>query len=117
MFVAYQCGPSSSTVPLTEYANNKIYQELPKEINFFNNTDEKLHVDMRRSKSYKDELEKLTCDDSDMTLTVKLKVATKKMKLRVTGYLQVEYYYTLSNKGMIMFYKYYSISKEIDLAA
>ena len=50
MFVAYQCGPSCSTVPLTEYANNKIYQELPKEINFFNNTDEKLYVDMRRSK-------------------------------------------------------------------
>ena len=42
MFVAYQCGPSSSTAPLTEYANNEIYQELPKERNFFANKDEKL---------------------------------------------------------------------------
>ena len=35
MFVVYQCGPSCSTAPLTEYANNEIYQELPKERNFF----------------------------------------------------------------------------------
>ena len=30
----YQCGPSCNTTPLTEYINNKIYQELPKERNF-----------------------------------------------------------------------------------
>ena len=42
MFVAYQCGPSCSTTPLTEYANNELYQELPKERNFFTNTHEKL---------------------------------------------------------------------------
>ena len=81
-------------------------------------TDEKLYIDMRRSEGYTDELEKLTRDDSDITLTVKLKAAaTKKMRLRVTGYSQVEYYYTLSKKGMIMSYKNYSISKEIDIAA
>ena len=46
---------------------------------------------MRRSKG----LEKLTRDDSDLTLTVKLKAAvTKKLWLRVTGYSQAEYYYT-----------------------
>ena len=73
---------------------------------------------MRRSESYTDELEKLTRDDSDLLLTVKLKAAaTKKMRLRVTGYSQAEYYYTLSNKGIIMSYKNYSISKEIDIAA
>ena len=73
---------------------------------------------MRRSKSYTDKLEKLTRDDSDITLTVKLKVAaTKKLRLRVTGYSQAEYYYTLSKKGMIMSYENYSISKEIDIAA
>ena len=44
---------------------------------------------MRRSKGYTDELEKLTRDDSDTTLTVKLKAAAnKKMSLRVTGYSQ-----------------------------
>ena len=73
---------------------------------------------MRRSKGYTDKLEKLTRDDSDITLTVKLKAAaTKKLRLRVTGYLQAEYYHTLSNKGMIMSYENYSISKEIDIAA
>ena len=37
MFIAYQCGPSCSTAPLTEYANNEICQELPKERHFFIN--------------------------------------------------------------------------------
>ena len=47
---------------------------------------------MRRSKGYTDKLEKLTRDDSDITLTVKLKAAaTKKLRLRVTGYSQAEY--------------------------
>ena len=86
MFLDYQCGPSCGTVPLTEYANNKMYQELPNERNFFTNTDEKLYIAMRRSKGYTDELEKLTHDDSDITLTAKLKAAaTIQMRLRVTG--------------------------------
>ena len=86
MFVAYSCD-DCSTAPLTEYANNKIYQKLPKERNYFMNTDEKLYIDMRRSKSYPDELEKLTQENSDLNLTVKLrKAATRKMRLRVTGY-------------------------------
>ena len=117
MFVAFQC-EGCTTAPLPEYGNNEIFQELPKEQNYFTNTDKKLYIDMRRSESYTDELEKLTRDDSDLLLTVKLKAAaTKKMRLRVTGYSQAEYYYTLSNKGIIMSYKNYSISKEIDIAA
>ena len=73
---------------------------------------------MRRSKGYTDELEKLTRDDSDLTLTVKLKAAAiKKLRLRVTGYSQAECYCTLSNRGMIMSYKNCGISKEIDIAA
>ena len=117
MFVAFSCD-GCSTAPLTEYANNKIYQELLKEQNYFTNTDEKLYIDMRRSKGYTDEIEKLTQDDNDLNLTVKLKkAATRKMRLRVTSYLQAQYYYALSNKGMIMSYKNCSISKEIDIAA
>ena len=117
MFVAYWCN-GCTVASLPEYANNEIYQELPKEQNYFTNTDEKLYIDMRRSKGYTDKLEKLTPDDSNLNLTVKLKAAaTKKMRLQVTGYSQAEYYYTLSNRGMIMSYKNYSISKEIDIAA
>ena len=73
---------------------------------------------MRRRKGYTDELEKLTRDNSNLLLTVKLKAAaTKKVRLRVTGYSRAEYYYTLSNKGMTMSYKNYSSSKEINVAA
>ena len=75
MFVAYSCD-GCSTAPLIEYANNEIYQELPKEQDYFTNTDKKLYIDMRRSKGYTDELEKLTRDDSVLNLTVKLKQAT-----------------------------------------
>ena len=72
MFVAFFCD-GCFTAPLTEYTNNEICQELPKERNSFTNTDKKLYIDIRRSKGYTDELEKLTRDDSDLNLTVKLK--------------------------------------------
>ena len=72
---------------------------------------------MRRSKGYTNKSEKLTRDDSNVQLTIKLKkAATKKIRLRVTAYSQIEYYYLLSNNGMIMSYKNYSISKEVDIA-
>ena len=100
MFVGYSCD-GYTAAPLTVK-----FQELPKVRNYLTNTDEKLYIDMRRSKSYTDKLEKLTQDDSDLVLTIKLKAAaTKKLRLRVTGYSQAEYYYTLSNRGMIMSYK------------
>ena len=42
-------------------------------------------------------------DDSDLTLTVRLKqAAAKKMKLRVTGYYQGKYLYAFSKSGLIM---------------
>ena len=47
---------------------------------------------MRCSTGYTDELEKLTCDDGGVTLTIKLKKgAEKKMRLRVIAYLQAYY--------------------------
>ena len=103
MFVAYSYD-CCTAAPLTKYANNKILQELLKERNYFTKTDEKLYIHIRRSKGYTDKLEKLKSS------------ATKKLRLRVTGYSQAEYYYILSNKGMIMSYKNYGISKEIDIA-
>ena len=67
---------------------------------------------MRRSKGYRDELEKLTRDNSGLNLTGNLKkAAEKKMRLRIAGYSLAEYWYTLSNKGYIMTYKNYNISK------
>ena len=67
---------------------------------------------MRRSKGYRDELEKLTRDNSGLNLTGNLKkAAEKKMRLRIVGYSLAEYWHTLSNKGYIMTYKNYNISK------
>ena len=74
-------------------------------------------IDLRRSKGYTDELESLTRDDSRLTLTIMLKdAAIKKMRLRVTGYLQGKYCYALSSRGLIMQYKNYGITKDKNIA-
>ena len=101
------------------YKNNKIKQELTKEKDYFgDNSDELLYIDIRRSKGYTNELEKLTHDDGGVTLTIKLKeAAAKKMRLRVTAYSQAEYRYTSTEKGYIMTYQDYSIAKDDDIAA
>ena len=68
---------------------------------------------MRRSQGCTDELEKLTRDDSGLAVAVNLKdAAQKKMRLQITGSSQSEYWYAFSNKGYIMTYKNYNISKE-----
>ena len=89
MFVAYYC-EGHSAAPLTQYKNNQIKQELTKEKDYFgDDSDERLYIDMRRSKGSTNELEKLTRDDGGVTLTIKLKkAATKKIRLRVIAYSQ-----------------------------
>ena len=50
MSVVYYC-EGCSAAPLTQYKNNKIKQELTKEKDYFrDNSDERLYIDMRRSK-------------------------------------------------------------------
>ena len=99
-FVVYYC-EGCSTAPLTQYKNSEIKQELTKEKDYFgDDSDERLYIDMRRSKGYTNELEKLTRDDGSVMLTMKLKKQQKKkMRLRVIAYSQVEYCYTSTNKG------------------
>ena len=67
-FVVWNCN-GCSIAPLSDYANNKVYQELPRFKNLFDKTDEKLYIDLRRSKGYNNELENLSRDDSDTKLT------------------------------------------------
>ena len=71
-FVAFICN-ECTIAPLTDYGNNKIYQDLTKADKFLSSR-EKMYVDLRRSKGYIDELENLTRDDSRLTLTVMLKM-------------------------------------------
>ena len=106
-----------SSAPLTQYRNNEIYQEMTEEDEFTTNSkDDSILIDMRRSKGYTDDLQKLNHDDSGLAVVITLKeVAAKKLRLRVTGFSQVEYWYLLSNKGYIMSYKNYNISKADEL--
>ena len=78
MLVAYNCEGCSSA-PLTQYRNNKIYQEMTEEHEFTTNSkDDRTLIDMRRSKDYTDELEKLNCDDSGLAVVIALKEAAAK---------------------------------------
>ena len=69
MFVAYYCN-GCSMAPLRQYKNNEIKQELTKEKDYFSRKfDERLYIDMRRSKGYTDELEKSTRNDEWVNLS------------------------------------------------
>ena len=71
-FVAYQCN-GCTFAPLTEYKNNEIYQNLTDEYEYRGQQkDDRIYIDMRRSKGNTDELEKLTRDDSGLVVVVKL---------------------------------------------
>ena len=71
---------------------------------------------MQKSKSYTDKLEKITTDESGLGVVVTLKMAAaKKMRLRIVGYLQAEYWLAFSNKGYIMSYQNYNTSKEDEI--
>ena len=58
---------------------------------------------MRRIQGYTDELDKLTRDDSGLAVVINLKEEAKqKMRLRITGFSQAEFWYALSDKGYKM---------------
>ena len=102
----------SSIVPEADYLYNKTKQELPNRKTYFTDSDEKVYIDLRRSKGYTGEFERVNRDDSDLIVTVDLKAAAdKKMRLYVTGYYQGEYMYMLTKDGLIMSHKEYSVAK------
>ena len=111
-FVAWATGGGPSVGPLSQFAHNSVYRELTKLKNYytFAKSDERLYVDLRRGRGYTQELEKIVRNDSSLKLTVTLKTAaTKKMRLRVVGYHQGEYMYSMTNLGLLVSYKDYGI--------
>ena len=112
MFVAYQCN-GATFASLTDYKSNSIYQDMTDEYTYHDKTkDDRIHIDMRRSKGNTDELEKITRNDSGLVIYIKLKAAaTKNLRLRIVGYSQGEYWYAYTNKAYIMAYKNYNIAK------
>ena len=111
-FIAKQCN-GCSTAPLAQYKNNEIYQEITAEDDYTtNNTNDRIWINMRWSKGYTDQLEKINRDDSGLAVIIGFKeAAAKKLRLQITGYSQGECWYLLSNKGYIMSFKNYNISK------
>ena len=103
MFIAHSCNGCSS-LPLAQYKNNPIYQDITEEDRFTDNErDDRIYIDMRRSKGYNDELEKINRDDSSIALTISLKAAAaNKLRFRITGFSQAEHWYLLSNRGYII---------------
>ena len=91
-FVTWYC-KGSSISPLSDYAKNLVFQELPSTNEYSTTADEKIFIDLRRGKVYTDELEKLHKDDSNLKITINLKAArTREMRLHVIGYFQCEYF-------------------------
>ena len=110
-FVAWVTN-GSSVAPESDFLYNEVRQELPTRKNYFTTSDERVYIDIRRSKGYTGEFERVNRDDSDLIVTVDLKnAAAKKMRLYITGYYQGEYMYTLTKDGLIMNHKEYSIAK------
>ena len=107
-FVGWATGQGCTVGPLTQYANNEIYKELIKYEDYYSKTksDEKRYVDLRRGRGYSNELEKIVRNDSSLILTITLqRAAVKKIRLRVVGYYQGEYIYSMTNLGLLLSYK------------
>ena len=102
----------SSIVPESDYLYYEVRKQLPNRNMYFTDSDEKVYIDIRRSKGYTGEFERVNRDDSDLVVTVDLEnAATHKMRLYVTGYYQGEYMYMLTKDGLVMNHKEYSIAK------
>ena len=63
-FVAWNCN-GSSVVPLNEYMDNPIFQELPDENTYYSaKSDERVYLDLRANSGYVNEAENLEKNDS-----------------------------------------------------
>ena len=111
-FVAWVTN-SSSIVPGSTFMYNETRQELPNRNTYFTDSDERVYIDIRRSKGYTGEFERVNREDSNLNITIYLKAtAAKKMRLRVTGYFQGEYTYMVNKDGLIMNYKEFGVNKQ-----
>ena len=96
----------------SEYIHNETAQELPSRSDYFTNSDERIYIDLRRSKGFIGEFERINRDDSELSVVIDLKAAAaKKMRIYVTGYYQAEYMYMLGPNGLVINHKEYSVSK------
>ena len=78
-FIAWYC-KGSSLLPLSDYAHNPIYQELPTQSEYFTNADEKIFINLRHGKGYTNEIKILNRDDRNLSVTITLKNAVAKKR-------------------------------------
>ena len=72
-FVADNCKGCSST-SLIDYAYNKIFKKLTTKEDYLKVSDEKIYIDLGRSKGYTSELKKkIARNDNDVRVTINLK--------------------------------------------
>ena len=104
---------SCSIGPESNFMYKETRQELPNRNTYFTDSDKCIYIDIRQSKGYMGEFERVNPDDSDLSITINLKTAAaKKMRLHVTGYFHGEYMYMLSKDGFIMNYKEYIVNQQ-----
>ena len=102
----------SSIVSDDGYVHNETAQQLPTMSSYFTDSDERVYIDLRRSKGFTDEFERVNRDDSDLSVTIDLKnAADDKMRIYLSGYYQAEYLYMLTKNGLVMNHKEYSVAK------
>ena len=114
-FVAWACN-GCSTVPLSDYIHNPVYQELMDDSDYDGDTsDERVYLDLKASAGYTTEMEILVRNNSKINLFIQLKkVATKKLRLRIWAYSLGEYLYMLSRQMLTLRHKTCSIVQEDD---
>ena len=91
-YIASHCD-GYTNVPVSDYINNPVFQELLPENTYIPNTsDGRIYLDLRESLGYINEMGRPSRNDSKLKLTIEIKIPlTKKMRLRVWGYTNGEY--------------------------
>ena len=93
--------------------NNPIFQELPDEDKYFDAmNDDRVYLDLRASSGYVKEAEKLERNDSKINLQITLKTAARyKLRVRIWAYSLSEYLYVLSESGLTLKHRIYTINQ------
>ena len=102
-FLAWNCN-GSSVVPLSEYMDNAIFQELLDEERCYSlKSDERVYLDLSASSGYVKEAEKLERNDSKVNLQITLKdTANFNLRVRIWAYSLSEYLCVLSKSGLTL---------------
>ena len=100
-YVVWHCN-GYTTPPISDYINNRKFQELLLEKDYFRNKlDEKIYIDLRDSMGYTDEIKKASRNNTKLMVTIEIKFPlAKKIRLRV---------YMLRDGELMLKYKSYTI--------